>query len=509
MQDRARALLERLEEGETVSTIAYGDSITDGWGTDGTHVYHRMFLDCLRYRFPECIFEHRVQGNPGWTTADALRGFDRQVARFEPDLLVVQFGGNDRGWGRPLGRFRAGLTELLSRAVSETDALVIACLPPIAEEIGDNEWSLTAREVAAEAGVPAAWFHQAIEEGPHDFRGSFPYGSHPGSFTHVIMAREVLRAFDSAVGARPLVRCELVRGADVSAEAGYDVQATVMSPPDETVEWAMRMEFGQQARDLQGTVAAGEPVTVSEHFRVPERSPAGRAWSIPISIRVRSGNAGAFDAGWLTIAPAISVSADTSNQWHVLDAPALVLGKHLWQGPDDLSARFRVSTSDQHLLVEVEVTDDQVTVAGLTDPSRGDSVEVYLDLRSRKGEGRPVYSENVLALQVLPPEETGGRVRWRNMHDLPDDLRSLEVTGALGTEGYQVVAQIPLSAIQARRGEDWGGIGLDVGVNDADGGTRKSQMMWIGTADNYLNPAYLAGVYPRKLPIGATRRALR
>ena len=59
------------------------------------------------------------------------------------------------------------------------------------------------------------------------------------------------------------------------------------------------------------------------------------------------------------------------------------------------------------------------------------------------------------------------------------------------------------------RGQDWGGVGLDAGVNDADGGTRRTQVMWMGTAENYLNPAYLPGIFPGEVPDGATRRVLR
>jgi len=517
MLGRGQALIQRLEAGDPTSVVVYGDSITAGWGTDGTHVYHRMFLDCLRYRYPNCRLDCHVSGNPGWTTADALSFFGTNVTVHDPDLLLLQFGGNDRGWGRRLASFRRDMAELLARATADTHALVIACLPPMAEEIDDGEWSLAAREVAAEAGVPAACFHRAIREAPHDFRGSFPYASHPGSFTHVVMAKEVLRAFDAATGVAPQLRCELVRGCAVSAEPSYTVTAAMTSVADLPVDWSMRMQFGPEKREWQGTIAPGETITRSEDFALPQALPAGRSFSTPVAVWVRGSGQTAFDQAWLTMAPAIAVPSqaalegeDGPEPWQMLGADALMLGKHLWLGPEDLSGRFRTLLTGDYLRAEVQVADDDITVADVVDPSRGDSVEFYLDLRSPEHQGEPVYSEDVLALQVIPPAENGPGMQWRNMHQLPEDLADITVNAQLQERGYSVAVELPLPAIVARRGVDWGDVGFDVGINDADdGGGRKTQMMWAGTADNYLSPGYLAGLYPSPLPMGATRRALR
>jgi hypothetical protein len=68
----------------------------------------------------------------------------------------------------------------------------------------------------------------------------------------------------------------------------------------------------------------------------------------------------------------------------------------------------------------------------------------------------------------------------------------------------------PMTAVTALRGAAWPGLGFDVGVNDADfGGIRKSQKMWTGFPDNYLNPGYLGGLYLDKLPPNAMRQTLR
>ncbi len=517
MLRRGRTVVEGLQTGRPTRIVVFGDSLTAGWGADGTHVYHRMFADCLRHRFPDCDVQWIVSGNPGWTTADALRAAQRQVIGRQPDLVLLQFGGNDKGWGRDVLAFRRDFAKLLRRVSEESRALVIACLPPIAEDAADNAWSEVARQVAAEEGVPAADLDRAIRDGSPDFRGPFPHGSHPGSFTHVIMAKEVLRAFDLATGMKPTLRCRLVRGSMVSADDVYEVNAEISSLADRAIEWTARIEFGQDLREAGGRLEPGETLLVKERVPVPRDLPAGRSFAIPVHLWVRGGEYGSFDVAWLAMARAVSASGAEGGAlpaegrgWHEIGAGALVLGTHLWTGPADLAGRFRAVTLADRLRCEVRVVDDDVTVAGLNDPSQGDSVELYLDLRAQEQQGEPVYSADVLALQVIPPGQAGGWTRWRNLHELPEDLREIVVSAALNEDGYRVWVELPLAMIEARRGEAWGGIGFAIGINDADnGGTRKTQMMWSGIADNYLNPAYLAGLYADGLAEGATRRTLR
>ncbi|MGC9319092.1 MAG: GDSL-type esterase/lipase family protein [Armatimonadota bacterium] len=532
MQRRGEALVQRLREGQPTRVVIFGDSISDGWGTDGTHVFQRMFVDCLRYRFPGCRLEHIVVATPGQTTGEALGIARSRVIDRDPHLVVVQFGGNDKGFGRSLADFRRDFDELLAWLSEATNALVIACLPPIAEVMGENRWSSTARDVATRQGVPWADFHRAIGAGPHDFRSSFPFESHPGSFTHVIMAKALLGAFDHATGAEPPFTCTLSRGTTVSAEDTCGIRAEIVSTAAQTTTWEARIEFGRQCTVFTGSLPEGGRTIVEGRFRVPDDLPAGHAFSTPVHLFVRGDGYGSFDTGWLVMAPAVSAllphsattetaetaerppednsEAATQSQWHEVGANALVLGRHLWRGEDDLSARFRVTRQSESLRFEIHVTDDDVTVADLTDPSRGDSVELYLDLRDGRHQGQPVYSSDVLALQVIPPADHGSQARWRSMHAVPRDLRDISVLAAQSQDGYRVRVELPLRAIEARRGANWGGLGFDLGINDADdGGTRKSQMMWSGTGENYIDPAFLAGVYPGTLPAGATRRALQ
>ncbi len=516
MAQRGRDLNARLLRGAEITAVAFGDSLTDGMGTDGRHSFPRLFADCLAYRYPGSRLRWVIHGHPGATTGDALGRVEAEVLQSKPDLVLVQFGGNDKGWGRALRDFRTDYGRLLTQLGTQTEALVIACLNPIVDADPDNAWSAAAREVAGGLGIPAADLDAALRRGDHDFRGAFPWGSHPGDFTHVIMAREVLRAFDETTGVVSAFTCGLVTGSQLSAAPTYELRARLRNLTEAPLACTARLDYPDRQHDQTVALRPGGSETLRVGMPLPPPTP-GRSYSVPVHLWARSEGYGSFDAVWLVVAPAISaIPADAAGRptapvaWQRLSAEALMFGRHLWLGPTDLGGRFCVLALPDRLRFDVQVTDDDLTVADLNDPSRGDSVELYLDLRGDRDQGKPVYSQDVLVLQVLAPAAPDQPAQWKGMHDLPADLEALSVTTQRTPDGYRVEVEVPLAAIEARRGRNWGGLGFDIGVNDADGGGyRRSQMMWAGMPDNYLNAAYFAGLYRDPVPEDATRRTLR
>ncbi|NPV47586.1 MAG: hypothetical protein HPY69_11550 [Armatimonadetes bacterium] len=513
MRDRGRRLLNRIHAGEPIRVVAFGDSLTDGWGTDGWNVYHRLVVQGLEYCCPGSPLELLVHGHPGETTADALRRVGEEVLQARPDLVFVQFGGNDRGTGRSVDAFARDLRELLARIRDETKAVVLACLPPMVDPDPRNAWNEAARAAAAAEGLPAADLDRALRLGDGDCRGPFPYGSHPGSFTHVIFAREVARALRAALGVTPALEWRVLTGSRLSAEATYPVEIGALNTSDATFEACFRFEHGDQCVEQRVKFSAQQAHRLRHEVPLP-RFP-GRSVSLPVRLSVQETAPWAVEAMWLTVAPAIradvpvEAAADANAwTWHAFTPEAFTIGRDEWLGPADLSARFAVVVQPDRLVCTVEVTDDSLTTASLQDPSRGDSVEIYLDLRPDADQGKPVYGPEVVLIQVIPP--TAGRgFQWRSMEPLPGDMKGLGVDCTLTPTGYAAVLSLPLSTLRRFRGPVWDGFGFDVGVNDADhGGTRKSQMMWAGTGDNYLNPSHLAGVHTRPLSPHATRQAL-
>ncbi len=515
MLQRGQDLVARLQQGSPVTVVAFGDSLTQGMGTDGRHIFPRLFADYLAYRFPKSQVRLVVQGHPGETTAGALRRAEAEVIMENPDLVLVQFGGNDMGTGRSVNAFRNDLTRLLGLVATRTQAVVIACLNPIEAEDPDNVWSQTGREVAAASGVAVADLDRTIREGDHDSRGPFPYGYHPGDFTQVIMARAVLAAFDEATATVAPFTCALVGGSLLSADPTYDLQARLRNFTVAPLDCTVKIDYPDEVHEQTLRLRAGGGDVI--HLPLPVSATPRRSYATPVHLWARGEGYGGFDARWLVVAPAVaavSVAADSapaaSLKWQTFAADSLMFGSHLWLGPQDLGGRFAVAALPDRLRFSLVVTDDDLTVADLDYPSAGDCVELYLDLRSDRNQGKPVYSNDVIALQILAPKAPGEPAAWKAMQPLPEDLQGITVTTKLTKEGYNVQVDLPLAPVEARRGKDWSGLGFDVGINDADfGGFRKTQMEWAGTPDNYINPACFAGLYRDQVPQGATRRTLR
>jgi hypothetical protein len=147
-------------------------------------------------------------------------------------------------------------------------------------------------------------------------------------------------------------------------------------------------------------------------------------------------------------------------------------------------------------MVEVEVSDDDLSVASPREAvSEGDSVEVCLDLRPSSDQGKPVYSEDVILLLVKPATVRGGPTHWSPLDGLTKRLIGVSASTTLRPGGYSVSLAIPERALARDGEESFDGIGFDVHVNDSDfGHGRDCQIVWAGTAENYLNPAHLGAI---------------
>ncbi|MBI2252217.1 MAG: hypothetical protein HYU63_05700 [Armatimonadetes bacterium] len=68
--------------------VAFGNSITAGFGIDKSKAFPRLIEDKLG----EKVINSGISGN---TTEDALRRIEKDVLQFEPKIVLVELGGND------------------------------------------------------------------------------------------------------------------------------------------------------------------------------------------------------------------------------------------------------------------------------------------------------------------------------------------------------------------------------------------------------------------------------
>ena len=91
--------------------VCYGDSITAGYGLqDG-----QSFPDGLQRDLDRLGYSYTVsnQGTSGATTKDSVAGLP-SILRLRPEIVIVEFGGNDGLRGLPLSETRRNLDQVLT-----------------------------------------------------------------------------------------------------------------------------------------------------------------------------------------------------------------------------------------------------------------------------------------------------------------------------------------------------------------------------------------------------------
>ena len=109
--------------------ICFGDSLTAGFGTDLGQSYPdelQRLLDAQGFHYH--VVNAGISGN---TTKDGLERIHLVIAR-HPQIVVVEFGGNDGLRGLPIEQTQANLSSMLSQLQASGAEVVLAgiTLPP-------------------------------------------------------------------------------------------------------------------------------------------------------------------------------------------------------------------------------------------------------------------------------------------------------------------------------------------------------------------------------------------
>lgn len=119
----------RLSAANSHILVCYGDSITAGHGL----VQGQSFPDALRRLLDSRGYHYKVvnQGTSGATSKDAVAGLPSAM-RLHPEVVIVEFGGNDGLRGLPLEQTRRNLDLVLSTLENAHIKILLAgiTLPP-------------------------------------------------------------------------------------------------------------------------------------------------------------------------------------------------------------------------------------------------------------------------------------------------------------------------------------------------------------------------------------------
>ena len=496
-------LVQRLEHGETVTVVALGDSLAAGMGLaqPTQEAYPAIFRSVLQRRYPRAHVRLVGAGIPGDTAEGGAGRVERDVLRYHPDLVVIQFGGNDHGRRRSPDEFRLDLHEIIKKVRAGSSAQILIATPPIISPETDTPMVRAVKEVAQAEALPLADFDQAIRDYGTGPRGPFPYARHPDMHLHGAMARALYGAFLRLLGEGEPLRISIAQGIrEIARGVPVPVELQVHADQAGPVSVFLEHDGGREEQ----TVNAGPDAEATVRFALPpapEGPPAVRrrllAWA-------RAKDAFAYDLRRLVATPVLPAAGGAGD----LGRTGLVLGGAGWQGPEDLSATLSTTVVGENLRLMVEVRDSRlVRNLFLQGPHDSDCVEVHLDLRPTPAQARPYGDENVLCLLIRPGTASQPDVSWTSLEPLPADWKPSEVRGAPRPRRRDVEVLHPLALLSRSFEPGQESNGLDVAVDDADDDWgRKSQMVWAGDVDGFLDPTVFgalslragAGAEPRR-----------
>ena len=109
--------------------VCFGDSITAGYGVQPGKAYP----DALQRRLDEAGYQYQVinEGTSGATTKDAVASLG-SVLKLHPEVVIVEFGGNDGLRGLPPDQTKRNLDAVLTSLESAHIKVLLAgiTLPP-------------------------------------------------------------------------------------------------------------------------------------------------------------------------------------------------------------------------------------------------------------------------------------------------------------------------------------------------------------------------------------------
>lgn len=219
--------LSKLKRGEHVTIVALGDSITEiTFHTKGRMNWVGLLSEALTAHYGPNVCTMINSGRCGGTYEQALERLDRDVLRFNPDLVMLSFGMNDSRGAAYLERFKACVNEIIDRIQDEcgseilmrTPNPVVVCngLPlPHEQPRAGGPWATEARQprryaqalvdIAARRSLACVdhytLWSEATFSAPHpstDPNGLWPRmsdGIHPGYAGHLAFFRELAPCF--------------------------------------------------------------------------------------------------------------------------------------------------------------------------------------------------------------------------------------------------------------------------------------------------------------------------
>jgi lysophospholipase L1-like esterase len=200
--------VEKLEKGESVSLVFFGDSITAGGNSSGrgntapfTPRWSEIVRDALAAKYPSAKINFTNTAVGGKETVWGISEIDNSVNKYKPDLLVLAFGMNDGG--KSTDQFIANTRTMIDKVLAanpDCEILVIGTMLPHSEttyfknqylqEAGLYEMAKSYKNVDV---VPMTSMHSSILEHKRYFDMTGNNVNHPNDFLIRAYAQTILK----------------------------------------------------------------------------------------------------------------------------------------------------------------------------------------------------------------------------------------------------------------------------------------------------------------------------
>ncbi len=192
---------EKLKKGEKIVYVAFGDSITEGYGVK--EGWPEKLVKELKNKYPQAEIELLNKGRAGDTLEESMCRFEVDVLSYNPDLVSINFGINDAMNGVNLNDFEKLLRELIQTIKSRTNSEIIVLSSEVLEdEIADSTarkyydklQKVSREEKVAFVDIHRIW-QQKLREGVELSTLLIPGLDHPNEEGYKIFAKAISDLF--------------------------------------------------------------------------------------------------------------------------------------------------------------------------------------------------------------------------------------------------------------------------------------------------------------------------
>ncbi len=200
-------LAKKWPDNRTINIVCHGHSVPSGYFATPfvntfsayPHLLHKM----IKERFPYAVVNVIVTAIGGEHSVDGQARFERDVLTHRPDLLIIDYGLNDRGVG--LEAARSSWEKMIEKAL-EQGIKVILCTPTWDNHYykQDEKWEALVQHAGQirvladryNVGLADSFerFRRNIDE-PGDLAKYLSHVNHPTEAGHRLVAEEIAKYF--------------------------------------------------------------------------------------------------------------------------------------------------------------------------------------------------------------------------------------------------------------------------------------------------------------------------